>query len=192
MSGSKCGSLRIEFAVATGMPLRAAARAAARRAALLSELRRRLPEIARIIYAPLCSIFVPAGERTYHSAPKLSRPWPVVWPGFVSRTKSVERVAGVGDLPGAVAAADDAEQRLLRLTSCGRLRARQQRRPVAGASSGAGATAARVPLEQVQRASAVVDEDAAESMLRSKRSSCGGSLPMPGRGRRRSRRARRR
>jgi len=85
-SGSKGGRPRADSSSRTLMPVRAATRAAARSAELLSELRRRLPEIARITYDLSLSIFVPTGARTYQPAPKSCRSCPVVCPGFVSCT----------------------------------------------------------------------------------------------------------
>src|SRR5262245_9238082 len=75
----------------------------------------------------------------------------------------VRRVACVGDLLAAVRAPGGSQQPLLDATPCDRPAVRQQRWPVGGARSGAGAPMTLVLLEQVERPASAVDDDATEA-----------------------------
>src|SRR6266536_1061568 len=132
-SGLKCGSARGESSMVTARPSRAAALAAARSAAALIELRRRLPGIARITCV-LLDLLACRGERVPAGAEVLSA-LAVRLARLCVEREAVEGVTRVGDLPCSVRAADDAKQRALYSRTCRRLAVREKRRPVGSAGA---------------------------------------------------------
>jgi hypothetical protein len=91
----------------------------------LSELWRRLPEIARITYDPSLSIFVPAWCEDVPAGAEVVQVLAVCLPRLRVLHEPVERLTGVGHLRRPVDAAGDAEQRLLRRAAGGRLALRE-------------------------------------------------------------------
>src|SRR5439155_13469480 len=86
--------------------------------------------------------------------------------GLRVQAEPVERMARVGDLLAAVCAPGRSEKRLLQAGTSDGLPVRDQRRPEGRALSVAGDASVLVLLEQVERATLAVDDDAAQPRAR--------------------------
>ena len=92
--------------------------------------------------------WLPAGETANQAAPNAVRPWPVDFTGLRVLDEQVERVAVVGDLPGAARAGDRSELGGGQSGAGGRLAGGQQRRPRGRARARARALGAESALNR--------------------------------------------
>ena len=110
-------------------------------------------------------IWFPAGDTANQAAPNAIRPWPVMSPGFVSLTNEVQRVAVVGDLPGAARTGDGSELGGGQSLAGDRHAGCQQRRPRGRARACARALGAESALNRYRVRPVRVDQDRSEAAL---------------------------